>query len=551
MPPLMPMLRMWVPSYPLAQLFAYAAGTTTKQNTFTSSTLLTPNSNPIQADANGLFGAIYLDPALAYKFVLAPSTDTDPPSNPLFTQDNVTTIGGQTLTVLAKTATYTVLVTDGDDVVILADATGGAIIVNLYTAAGNGGKKVRVVKIDSSANPVTIDPFSTQTWGGATSVILSEQYAGASGVSDNANWQQFSVTIPEAVREPQCRVTATSGLPVTTADVTAATSVYVTPCRGNRMWLPDSNSVWRRRTFAEITVALAGLTASKPYDLFAYDNLGAVAIETNAWRNGGQAITGATNATPIVITAAAHGLGNGDQVYVNGVQGTTAANGTWIVANVAANTYELQGSVGNGVYTAATGWMTARASTGLLALLNGMLVKSAATTRLYLGTVYINSSGGQTDDAFGKRNVWNHYNQRKRPMRHFDPTASWTYQTAAYRQARADATNQLECCIGWPEQPVAVRLVAHSANDGGAVLMNSAIGEDSTTAASINALQAAHHIADTAQPADIIEMACELQAFPIGRHVYTWLEKSTASGTTTWYGTGSGVQSGMLGELWG
>jgi len=63
------------------------------------------------------------------------------------------------------------------------------------------------------------------------------------------------------------------------------------------------------------------------------------------------AITGASNATPIVVTSTAHGLANGDLITITGVVGNTAANGVWVVANVAANTFELVGSVGNGAYT--------------------------------------------------------------------------------------------------------------------------------------------------------------------------------------------------------
>lgn len=67
-------------------------------------------------------------------------------------------------------------------------------------------------------------------------------------------------------------------------------------------------------------------------------------------------ITGATNATPIVITSAAHGFLNGDMVNISGVGGNTAANGDFAIENVATNTFELQilgfvDVVGNGAYT--------------------------------------------------------------------------------------------------------------------------------------------------------------------------------------------------------
>lgn len=56
---------------------------------------------------------------------------------------------------------------------------------------------------------------------------------------------------------------------------------------------------------------------------------------------GVKAVTGATNATPIVVTATSHGFTNGDIVVVGAVAGNLAANGLWKIANVAANTFEL------------------------------------------------------------------------------------------------------------------------------------------------------------------------------------------------------------------
>lgn len=66
--------------------------------------------------------------------------------------------------------------------------------------------------------------------------------------------------------------------------------------------------------------------------------------------NRRKTITGATNATPIVVTATAHGFSDGDAVTIQNVTGNTAANGVWIVDNPATNTFELQGSVGNAAY---------------------------------------------------------------------------------------------------------------------------------------------------------------------------------------------------------
>lgn len=66
----------------------------------------------------------------------------------------------------------------------------------------------------------------------------------------------------------------------------------------------------------------------------------------------------ASNTTPIVITSTNHGLGNDEVVNISEVQGNTAANGTFRITNVTADTFELVGSSGNGEYTGGGKWDT-------------------------------------------------------------------------------------------------------------------------------------------------------------------------------------------------
>ena len=71
-------------------------------------------------------------------------------------------------------------------------------------------------------------------------------------------------------------------------------------------------------------------------------------------------ITGASNTSPIVITTSAStaGLVSGQTVQVSGVKGNTAANGTWIISNVTATGFTLNGSDGtaSGAYTTGGTW---------------------------------------------------------------------------------------------------------------------------------------------------------------------------------------------------
>ena len=68
------------------------------------------------------------------------------------------------------------------------------------------------------------------------------------------------------------------------------------------------------------------------------------------------ALTAASNESPIVITSALHGLTVGSNVTITGSLGNTAANGTFNVSAVTANTFTLEGSTGDGNWTSGGEW---------------------------------------------------------------------------------------------------------------------------------------------------------------------------------------------------
>ena len=76
---------------PGGKLFTYVAGTTTKITTHTDVGLTSANTNPIILDSAGR-ATIMLTPGLSYKYILAPSTDTDPPTSPIWTRDNISAV---------------------------------------------------------------------------------------------------------------------------------------------------------------------------------------------------------------------------------------------------------------------------------------------------------------------------------------------------------------------------------------------------------------------------------------------------------------------------
>src|SRR6185437_4218168 len=71
-------------------------------------------------------------------------------------------------------------------------------------------------------------------------------------------------------------------------------------------------------------------------------------------------ITGATNPaapSPIIITTTSTtGLQTGERVTISGVQGNTAANGTWTITVINGTEFALNGAIGNGTYTSGGTW---------------------------------------------------------------------------------------------------------------------------------------------------------------------------------------------------
>jgi hypothetical protein len=140
------------------KLFAYAAGTSTKQDTYTSSTLATPNSNPVVLDSTG-YASVWVSPSLAYKFVLAPSTDTDPPTSPIWTVDNSQLrVSTRYAVSLADYSNVSTGETNGYSTTVAANELlndGDALRVQFaFTTAANGNTKT--VKMYFGANYWTI-----------------------------------------------------------------------------------------------------------------------------------------------------------------------------------------------------------------------------------------------------------------------------------------------------------------------------------------------------------------------------------------------------------
>ena len=95
------------------QLFFYLAGSATKQTVFKDNAAATPWSNPIVLDSGGNLtagGEVWFVGGETYRVVFAPSNDTDPPSSPYWSKDNLSGVndisGSQSEWVLGSTPTF-------------------------------------------------------------------------------------------------------------------------------------------------------------------------------------------------------------------------------------------------------------------------------------------------------------------------------------------------------------------------------------------------------------------------------------------------------------
>lgn len=77
-------------------------------------------------------------------------------------------------------------------------------------------------------------------------------------------------------------------------------------------------------------------------------SLGQNGVWTSQALQATKSISSSTNATPISVTCTAHGYSTGDTVVILSHATNTNANGTWEITVTGANTFTLDGSVGNG-----------------------------------------------------------------------------------------------------------------------------------------------------------------------------------------------------------
>jgi hypothetical protein len=293
------------------------------------------------------------------------------------------------------------------------------------------------------------------------------------------------------------RLTLTSATPVTSGDVTGATTVYFTPYKGNVVALYDGNR-FVATEFTELSQATSDTTKSPAavannsgYDIFVWNDGGTLrATRGPAWSS-------------IAVGSSSRGTGAG--------------------------TTELELLEGRYV--------------NKFDITNGPLARRG----LYVGSIKSDGSS-QINDSQAIRNVWNQYNRTERPVKVTDTTDTWTYTTNTWRQANGNTANLVEYFCGFAEDAADITAAANAANSAAAVDFAVSVGLNSSTAKSADSYGGYGQ----SQSSDrIFFMTSRYTGIPpAGRNQFVWLETSSATGTTTWFGDG-GVPNNMTNGLKG
>ena len=279
------------------------------------------------------------------------------------------------------------------------------------------------------------------------------------------------------------RLSLVSGTPVPSGNTTGATTIYLVP------FGPQGNiqSIWNGAgmvhvPYSELSVAVPA-TRYLPFDIFLQYSAGALGLTTANFTNNTGTLSNATNAQPIVITSASHGMANNDLVGIWNVGGNTAANGVWSIANVTTNTFELEGSVGNGAYTSGGSWRqlnTARATA--ISYHQGMLVQTADKTKKFLGTCCTTDVQGETEQVFtnpGSLLLWNNYNAVLNRFILSD-TTSHTYTGTGVRVVRGLNSNVAKVVTGVVRHSMYYMLSSEFNFDSGDGQVSTGVGRNRT-----------------------------------------------------------------------
>lgn len=477
-----------VTSAAFACLYTYVAGSTTPLATYTDSAGSVANGNPIELDSAGnVPSGFFLQPT-SYRFDLknaGASPGCSPAGSLIRSQDNVRSISPFANLDISGTAGEALA---AGNVVYLSNGSGALTAGRWYKAdATNAYSSTTATLVGMVPNAVSSGVSGTIRLGGSLTMPSASLTAGT---------DYYASGTPGALTSTAPARARLVGRADTTQTILLRLQYSQDPS------LPLSTCEGRITLTAATPVTTADVTAATAVKWTPYKGNRCPLYDGTTWQT---------------LTFAELSLALGTD--------TTGFN------------YDLFGFISSGAWAIERlVWTndTTRATT--LTLQDGVLVKTGDATRRYLGT-YRTTGAGQTEDSFAKGYVWNYYNRVSRWLNVTEATGNWTYTTAAYRQTRASAANQVTLVVGVAEEKVTIYGHAGFSNTNTGVQIESGIGNNSTSTPAAGALA----FASITTAAIFQSLDTSFREYPsVGLHTYMLLEYSAATGTTTWYGNDLG-----------
>ena len=177
---------------------------------------------------------------------------------------------------------------------IIIDGYSCQAVANVDLDAGEvpaGGASVYYIfanRTDSSTTfTLTVSSSSTEA---ANQRRIGRFYWDGSAIVKDSVRSELAGLIADLLyfNDPQVcngRLTLSTGVAVSSADVSSSASLYFTPYLGNRVSLYVNDYGWRVYTFSELTLDISGLSDATNYDIFLYDNVGTLTLSATAWSN--------------------------------------------------------------------------------------------------------------------------------------------------------------------------------------------------------------------------------------------------------------------------
>jgi hypothetical protein len=265
--------------------------------------------------------------------------------------------------------------------------SGTTLTVNVSKIVGSGTDADWQISL--AGDPGTGDLLSTNNLSDLTNLNTARDTLGA---------------LPVEGLQPAYRLTLSSGVALTTSDIAGATAIYLTPAGGSVLPIYDGTK-WHGYFSGEVSIALdptSGHTgyhaAGSTFDCFAIDNGGTIQLATG----------------PAWATVSSRGTGSGTTELEN-------FGGRWVNKNALVN---------------------ARFGSA-----SGNTVAVAARCATYVGSFFA-TAAGQATDTRQSRLLYNACLPAKRSLFRIEPTANWSYGSAAYRVANGNLSNFVQFLVG-------------------------------------------------------------------------------------------------------